>query len=319
MTLWTFFSDRDLERWFGASHGGRVLALLRGLLRLGSAWRLVRRSDAVWVLRDAVPVGVAFFERWLLRGRRWVWDVDDAVWQHTSPTAGALPTWLRATPAKYERLCRSATQVWAGSAVLAAWCRQRNAAVELVPTVVPVLPLTPSERDEVTACWVGSHSTTPFLAAVAPALLAQLPTLRIVAVGADETQLQAHERLVSKRWSAQVEENVLEESRVGLYPVDSSHPLADGKCGLKAILYMAHGVPPVVTPTTTNAHIVRDGVDGLHATDNETWVDAVRRLLDDDELLERLRSSGHARAADEYSLEVWTPRVARLLRDLLPG
>ena len=107
-------------------------------------------------------------------------------------------------------------------------------------------------------------------------------------------------------WSPATEVDVLARTRVGLYPVDRGHPLAEGKCGLKAILFMAYGVPPVVTPTTTNAKIVRDGVDGLHAEDGESWTAAVARLLDDAALWERCSAAAFERAR-EYSLQRWAP------------
>ena len=118
-------------------------------------------------------------------------------------------------------------------------------------------------------------------------------------------------------WTAAVEADALARARAGLYPVDRAHPLADGKCGLKAILYMANGVPPIVTPTPTNATIVRDGVDGLHATTDDEWTACVQQVLDDDDLWTRLRRDGHRRVRDEYSLAVWGPRVAAHVRRLI--
>jgi glycosyltransferase involved in cell wall biosynthesis len=318
LQLWSFFSDADIPRWFGRSHAGRVLALSRGLGRLYRARRLTKTADLVWVLRDAVPFGVPWLDRLLIRRRPWVWDVDDAVWRHSSPTAGRLPTWLRATPAKYAALCRGATEVWAGSEVLAAWCRERATRVIVVPTVVDVPPSrTESAASTDVACWIGSHSTTPFIAEVLPALLDGLPQLRVVIVGADTTKVTEHPRLEMLPWSPATEEAVLRDSAVGLYPVDTDHPLADGKCGLKAILYMANGVAPVVTPTLTNAVIVRAGVDGLHATDDASWIDAVSRLLVDAQLREACSRSGRARALKDYSLQTWTPRVVSLIEALV--
>jgi hypothetical protein len=316
LQLWSFFADGDIPRWFGRTHRGRLQALLRGIARIPLAVRLTRRADLVWVLRDAVPFGLPLVERFLLRRRSWIWDVDDAVWRHSSPTAGRLPTWLRATPAKYDDLCRRAAEVWAGSELLAEWCRERAARVVVVPTVVAVPETRPEPSNEAVACWIGSHSTTPFIAEIVAPLLEGVPELRLVVVGADEALLTPHPRLEVVTWSPHAEEQALLRSAIGLYPVDRAHPLADGKCGLKAILYMAHGIPPVVTPTVTNAVIVRDGVDGLHATDDRSWVDAVRRLLADPGLREELSRSGHARVLASYSLQAWTPRVVARIEAL---
>src|SRR5205807_10229251 len=103
------------------------------------------------------------------------------------------------------------------------------------------------------------------------------------------------------------------------YPIDREHPLAEGKCGLKAILYMSRGIPPVVTPTTTNRQVVREGVDGLHAESEDEWACAIQQLLDDEQLWERLSESAHRRASDQFSLAVWAPRIASRLADLADG
>ena len=117
-------------------------------------------------------------------------------------------------------------------------------------------------------------------------------------------------------WSLDEERRTLSKARVGLYPIDRTHPLADGKCGFKAVLYMSRGIPPVLTPTPANAAIVRDGVEGLHADDPDAWREAIQRLLDDDDLWERCSWAAYERARSNYSLDVWGPRIASILRDL---
>lgn len=316
LVSWSLLSVDDLPAWFGRSQFRRLVVLLRGLLRLPRLVLLLRGVQVVIVQREALPVGPPLVELLAARGRRLVWDVDDAVWEDfASPTAGRVPQWLRATGGKYEQLCRRADEVWAGSEVLARWCRRHSDRVHVVPTVVPVpaqRPVRPARR---TVGWVGSHSTGPFLEAVLPAVAEVAPAPQVLVVGA---QVSAPDRLEVRLngWSQAAEDAALAGIRVGLYPVERAHPLAEGKCGLKAILYMSRGIPCVVTPTTTNAAVVRDGVEGLHADRSDEWTSAVQRLLDDDDLHERMSAAAHARAREHYSLEAWGPRLAARLRAL---
>lgn len=314
--IWPFFRESDLRAWFGASQVRRALVLLKAILRLPRLLTLLRGVSVVLVQREALPLGPPLLELFAARGRAFVWDVDDAVWEDfSSPTAGHVPQWLRATGDKYSRLCRRADEVWAGSEVLATWCRERNANVAVIPTVVPV----PAERSpaaqERTVGWVGSHSTGPFLQQVLPAVARVEPHPAVLVVGADVPPVDGL-ATESQPWSQSTEDTALARTRVGLYPVNRGHPLAEGKCGLKAILYMSHGIPSIVTPTSTNAAVVRDGVEGLHADTPEAWTSSVQKLLDDDELWERMSVAAHQRARDEYSLEAWGPRLAARLTDL---
>jgi glycosyltransferase involved in cell wall biosynthesis len=314
--FWSFLDDADLDAWYGPSHAGRARVALLALLRLPRIRRVIRGAAVVVVQREALPFGPPLIELAVSRRRRLVWDVDDALWEpYVSPTAGRVPRWLRATGGKFTRLCRAADEVWAGSEVLASWCRRHNDRVHVLPTVVDVPHELPAAAAGRTAAWIGSHSTGEFLEHVLPAVAAVTPPVRVLVVGA-RPSLPSGLAAGVRDWSVEVETQTLAEARIGLYPIDIGHPLANGKCGFKAVLYMAHGVPPIVTPTAANAAIVRDSLEGLHATSDDEWREAVQRLLDDPELWERCRLASHERARRDYSLERWAPWVVGRLSTL---
>ena len=313
----TFLGEADLSDWFGPRTSRRVRAAIRGLSRIPASVRAVQRADVVLVQREAMPFGPPLLE-WLAgRSAKLVWDLDDAVWvPHESPTAGRVPQWVRATGDKFHTICRLADEVWAGSEVLADWCRERNQRVRVIPTVVAVPTKRPAQPSGRIAGWIGSHSTVGFLEAVLPHL-AHVSDLEVVVVGgAPRVPPQLQVQIAP--WSEAEENRALSRMRVGLYPVDRAHPLADGKCGFKAILYMSRGIPPVVTPTPTNAAIVRAGIDGLHVDDVAGWASTVEALLDDPERCRQLGDAAHRRALEEFSLAKWAPMVVGTLRGLLP-
>jgi glycosyltransferase involved in cell wall biosynthesis len=315
--LWTFFDESGRRAFFGPSTVRRAIAVLVGMLRVPSALLAIRHADVVLVQREAAPLGPPVIERIAARRARLVWDVDDSVWvEYVSPTAGRVPRWLRAPGDKFAVVCRLADEVWAGSEVLAEWCRHHSADVVVVPTVVAGADVPPAKAR--TVGWIGSHSTGPFLDEVVPAVARVDPAPRLIVVGAEIAPREGVD-LDQCAWSEAAEARALREIRVGLYPIDRSHPLAEGKCGLKAVLFMAHGIPVVVTPTTTNALVVRDGVEGLHASTPDEWTAAVQRLLDDEELWARCSAAARTRARRDFSLERWAPevvqRVVRLAGD----
>jgi glycosyltransferase involved in cell wall biosynthesis len=318
LAVWSFLSPDRLEGWLSGRIYPRLKAVVAGIVRVIRVGRQVRKADVVVVRREVLPLGPPLLERWIARRRPMVWDVDDAVWlAHKAPGLGWTPWRLRAPRHKYEELCSIATEVWAGSEVLAEWCRQQNAHVVVVPTVVEVAdaqPLPPPNGRRV--LWIGSPSTVRFMEAILPALAAIEPAVEVDMIGGSPAVIPEGLTVRSARWSASGEAEALASAHVGLYPLDRSHPTVEGKCGLKAILYMAHGVPCVVTPTATNAEIVRDGVEGLHAESPEDWTEAVRRLLSDDDLWRNCRREGWARARSRYSLQALSPLVIDRLNTL---
>jgi len=316
LVVCSFFREADLADWFGPSQLQRLVVVLRALLRLPKLAGLLREATVVVVQREVMPLGPPLIELLAGRRRRLVWDVDDAIWQpYVSPTAGRVPRWLRAPGRKFERIGRRADEIWAGSEELARWCRRHNDCVRVVPTVVDVPTRRPPVERKRVVCWIGSHATGAFVEQALDAVARVEPPPRVLVVGANPTFPDGLDGEIVP-WSLDEERRTLSKARVGLYPIDRTHPLADGKCGFKAVLYMSRGIPPVLTPTPANAAIVRDGVEGLHADDPDAWREAIQRLLDDDDLWERCSWAAYERARSNYSLDVWGPRIASILRDL---
>mgnify|MGYP003633235304 CR=1 FL=1 len=114
-------------------------------------------------------------------------------------------------------------------------------------------------------------------------------------------------------WSEDTEVEAIRGMDVGIMPLDDS-PWSRGKCGYKLIQYMACGRPVVASPTGVNTEIVEHGVNGFLARTAKDWRDALITLLDDPALRARMGAAGRAKVERSYSLQVWAPRVAALLR-----
>jgi glycosyltransferase involved in cell wall biosynthesis len=84
---------------------------------------------------------------------------------------------------------------------------------------------------------------------------------------------------------------------------------ARGKCGCKALQYMAVGVPAVCSPVGMNAQLIQDGKNGLLASSEDDWVEKLTLLLNSAELRRRLGQAGRKTVEAWYSAEVQAPRV----------
>ena len=63
-------------------------------------------------------------------------------------------------------------------------------------------------------------------------------------------------------WKESYEIEVIKKFDIGLYPLPDE-PWVYGKSGLKALQYMAAGVPTIATAIGTNFRIIENGVDGF--------------------------------------------------------
>jgi len=101
---------------------------------------------------------------------------------------------------------------------------------------------------------------------------------------------------------------------IGLYPL-TKEEWDLGKSGLKALQYMALGIPTVLTPFGANLDIVAHDVNGLFADTDDEWIAMLTRLILDPALRERLGRAGRDTVVARYSVDVNWPRYLRAVRD----
>lgn len=299
---------RTLAKAWGVSRAlGRRLGLLRA----------ARRYDAVYVFREAALAGPPVVETLLARrGARLVLDYDDAIWVSYVSPANPYLAKLK-FPGKTATLCRIARHVMAGNAYLADYARRFNDRVSVVPTTIDTDRYQPVERPPNTVPvigWTGSYSTAKYLQILATPLrrLRERMDFRMVVVGAD-FELDGVD-VECRPWDSRREVEDLRDFDVGVMPLLDTE-WERGKCGLKALQYMALGIPCVVSPVGVNSDIVRDGVEGFTASSAEDWENTLERLLRDPSLRRRLGQAARESVVTRYSAKVHAPRVAEILRE----
>ena len=101
---------------------------------------------------------------------------------------------------------------------------------------------------------------------------------------------------------------------IGVYPIDDD-AWGAGKSGLKAVQYMACGVPFVMSPVGVCATMGEPGRTHLVATTTDEWSSAIRRLLADAALRHSMGAAGRAFAEAHYSLSAQADTLAGVLRE----
>src|SRR5262249_34872635 len=136
----------------------------------------------------------------------------------------------------------------------------------------------------VTIGWTGSRSTNAYLNDIFPALSqlhgpVQVKIISDTVEGFDFTRL-GHVPHIFVPWSPKSEISEAATFDLGLMPVPDNR-WTRGKCGFKALQYMALGIPAVCSPVGVNCDIIHDGVDGFFASTPQDWFPIVARLLKD--------------------------------------
>ena len=117
-------------------------------------------------------------------------------------------------------------------------------------------------------------------------------------------------------WSLDAEVQLFNTCDVGVYPLLDDE-WSRGKCGFKAIEFMACGVPVVAAAVGVNCEIIQDGVNGFLASSEDDWIDKLGRLLTDRDLRHQLGAAGRRTIEERYSLRVHAPALAATLRGVV--
>jgi glycosyltransferase involved in cell wall biosynthesis len=326
--------EEGIEITYSPSTPARVTALLQqsgavrpkawGLTqafsrRLREAWE-ASAFDLVYIFREGALFGPALAERLLSwNGIPFVFDFDDAVWVRYVSPANSYFSYLR-FPGKTATLCRLARHVIAGNSYLRDYATRYNEHVSIVPSTIDTLkyePISPRASTRPVIGWTGSYSTVQYLRLIRPALvrLRARRDFRVVVVGGTGFEIDGVE-VEHRPWRSATEVQDLSDFNVGIMPLADTE-WERGKCGLKALQYMALGIPPVVSPVGVNREIVDHGQNGFLASTEDDWVETLDRLLADGDLRLRVGRAARATVETRFSARVQAPRVAQILRSVV--
>jgi glycosyltransferase involved in cell wall biosynthesis len=281
--------------------------------RLGLLRRL--RNTSVILQRRLL----ARWELALLRrtARRLVFDFDDAVFLRDSYSPKGLHDGRRLR--RFAATIRACDAVIAGNSFLAAEAARWTAShrIHIIPTCVdpsryPNLETWPF-CGGVQLVWIGSASTLQSLQAISP-LLEELGRgvsglqLKVIC---DRFPRFSHLSVLECPWSEEREAEEIAGADIGIswMPDDL---WSRGKCGLKVLQYMAAGLPVVANPVGVHVEMVRHGETGFLASTPAEWIEAIRLLMADPELRERMGRAGRQVVAAQYSVGVGARRWLEL-------
>jgi glycosyltransferase involved in cell wall biosynthesis len=290
----------------------KTARVLRDTARRRSVVASARAYDVVVIYREAALIGPPVYE-WLLsrNGVPIVYDFDDAIWTLPKRTTVSNNDAFRVLKfsGKTATICRLASVVTVGNEYLASWARRHNGAVHVVPTSIelgtyPAQP--PPEHDEpFTVVWSGTFSTLVHLE-LGRAPLERLARRRPVRLNVIcDRPLARPIAGVDTRfipWRADAEAQAIGTGHVGIMPLPDDE-FSRGKCGCKALQYMAAGRVAVASPIGVNSDIIRHGENGFLASSENDWVDILERLAQTRFLRERVAAAGRRTVQERFSAE----------------
>jgi glycosyltransferase involved in cell wall biosynthesis len=288
----------------------KILGVTSGYFRRFGHLFQALSADYIFIYREAAPLGPAFFEFCLAKvfRKKIIYDFDDAIWIPVVSEQNKLAGFLKNAD-KVRKICRLAHKISAGNAYLcrnAADFRGTTEGVVLNPTTIDTENMHNSlkKQDEgrLTVGWTGTHSTLCYLREILPALrkLSERHDFDFLVICNENPNFNLKNfRFLA--WREESEINDLLQIHVGVMPL-THDAWAEGKCGFKALQYMALGIPAVISPVGVNKKIISEGEDGFLCETEQEWIIALEKLLSDAELRAYMGKNARQKILREYSV-----------------
>ncbi len=321
----TFFTSAGAAVLYqpGRSLSKLAYFLSGAMRRMINLARAFRTADLLFIHREAFPLGrKPFFRKLEKFPGPVVYDYDDAMFLPQRQGRGILAQ-LEDLETPKEVMGLSAV-VLAGNQFLADYARRYAKRVILLPTCIDPDKFRPLHRssssERCVVGWIGSHSTAKYLEDLLPVLqrVAGKHRFTLYLVGSPPLPRVWGLEVEQLPWALEREVEDFQHCNVGIYPLWDD-PWAQGKCGFKAIQFMACGVPVVAAAVGMNREVIQDGVNGFLAATEAEWEEKLGWLLSDSCLREKLGQAGRRTVEERYSLGVHAPTLLTALRLVVNG
>jgi len=264
-------------------------------------WQALANADII--INQKCLLGKRYARRIFNLGKPVFFDFDDAIW--TRP--GKPYSWLtqRKVDRRLARWLSGATGVMVANSFLAEKAAQYSRNVEVIPMALDTERWKPAEKrkakDRIFVGWNGGPNNLPLLEQLNPLLKAFLR---------QHPQVEMHVFCGKKpcfdfpyeyhSFSVEREIPFVQSLDIGLLPLESGEH-SDGKSPIKALQYMACGVPVVGNFNRGGAGFLINSTC-IKVLSVAQWAPALERLVYDDSFRKSLALNGRNMAQDAHSV-----------------
>lgn len=299
----------------------KIFYTLRGYLSRIISLFTLRRYDVVYIHLWVTPFGFPFFE-WLYckLSKNVVYDIDDLVYLYNKNEYNSLVAGLKGRK-KPIYLIKKANHVITCTPYLNDFVRKFNINSTDISSTIDTERYQPANNynneQTITIGWSGSHSTARHFLVLKDTLitLASLYKFKMLVIGAEHFSIPGVDLEVIP-WSAETELKNLQRIDIGVYPLPNEQWVY-GKSSLKALQYMALGIPTVATAIGTNFRVIDDGVNGFLIHSEQEWIDKLGMLIKDSRLRKEIGQKAREKVENFFSIEANKNNYLEILNNVV--
>lgn len=280
----------------------------------------IRHYDVVYTFLWVAPFAPPIFESLTRRlAKKMIYDIDDLVFLNPPSSTNPLIHYLR-SPKNLINLMKSADHVITCTPYLDNFVRKYNQHTTDISSTINTGLYKPkkdySVKEKFIIGWSGSHSTSKYLHLLDDVFLdlARDHSFKLLVMGDDHFHLDGVE-VEALPWKESYEVEVISRFDVGVYPLPDEEWVL-GKSGLKALQYMAAGIPTVATGIGTIFRIIKNGENGFLVNSREEWRSALSSLMSNQALREDIGRKAAQTVEQYYSINANKATYLSILNQL---
>jgi glycosyltransferase involved in cell wall biosynthesis len=282
----------------------------------------LRKYDLVYIHLWVTPLGPPLFER-LTCGlsKKVIYDIDDLIYIPKSE-ANKVVLGLKGKTKPFF-LMKKADHVITCTPYLDQIARKYNQHTTDISSTIDTDKYIPKENyaireGKLILGWSGSHSTSKFLLLLKP-VFEQLKneniSFKLLVLGDASFQMEGIE-VEALPWREDLEVATIKRFDIGLYPLPDEEWVY-GKSGLKALQYMAAGVPVIATAIGANFRILESEKNGFLVKDHEGWLSTIRKLMEDESLRRQIGRRGVETVEKDFSVKANIKKYLHVLHEVM--
>jgi glycosyltransferase involved in cell wall biosynthesis len=280
----------------------------------------INKFDIVYIHLWATPIGLPLYEFLLkISGKKLIYDFDDALFE--KPDHFSLVNFIKGNfKAKY--LIKNAHHLILSSPFLLSHCLKENkySNAKYIPCSLDTKRFhlkKPQWSKKINIGWTGTFSSKAYLDSIKEVFyeLDKIFKIKILLITNFDYSLHGLDYEVIE-WQESTEILDLHRIDIGVYPLIKSD-WALGKGGLKALQYMAVGIPAISTDFGTVKDFVIDQENGLLVDSTEDWVNAIKKIIENPSLRNNIIINARNTVEKNYSVESNKDKYLAVFKDLL--
>lgn len=317
-TLKWIINKEDEHAFYKGNLLAKLWVFLKATLRLIHICYSVQKPYKIFIQREVYFLGTPIFEKWLSKKAPIIYDFDDSIWLPNISESNSYLAFLKSTN-KTKKIISFSKQVIAGNDFLAQYAKPFHQNVTVIPTCVDTQKYKPKaiapSHSKITIGWTGSHTTITHFKEIIPVLHIlkekYQDLLDFVVIGDSNFEYKPL-GIQGQAWRASHEVEDLYSIDIGIMPLPDDI-WSQGKCGFKAIQYMALGIPTVMSPVGVNPKVANYGKAAFLASNPKEWVSLLSDLIENPSLRKEIGTIARAHIVSHFSIEANAPLYLKVI------